>query len=372
MLKKLLFGCKICVALLYIVCPSSFDLPRKRPQVTVLIDSDTEEADASEAPIVLKSKPAAPPKQEAPKFESAVVALAALPDGRFSYRLSDGSIWISGSELCASEIARGIFSGYGALVSLHDGSLAFSDGAAVQVWDPDQSKISTIEVCSEQVLALAALHGGRIASGSCDNVIRIWGTGDRALTRELSGHKGWINALATLDDGSLVSGSSDNTVRIWDTERGYELTRFECSGNGVTSLAVLRDGRIAIGSWDPLIRLWDPDKGAEVIELEGHRFSVYALAVLPDGRLASGSSDKTIRLWDPQIGIEATRRERHSGVVNTLAVLPNGRLVSGSEDRTIRFWDASLPEKAVLPIGNTTGYGSYLTGSSSFYSDLVN
>ena len=338
--------------------------------MTVLIDSDTEEVEASEAPIVLKSKPAAPPKLEAPKFESAVVALAALPDGRLSYRLSDGSIWISGPELCASEIARGIFSGYGALVSLHDSSLAFSDGAAVQVWDPDHGKISTIEVCSEEVLALAALQGGRIASGSCDNVIRIWGAGDRALTRELSGHKGWINALAALDDGSLVSGSSDNTVRIWDAEKGHELTRFECSGNGVTSLAVLRDGRIAIGSWDPLIRVWDPDTGAEVIELEGHRFSVYALAVLPDGRLASGSSDKTIRLWDPEIGTETTRPERHSGAVNALAVFPNGRLVSGSDDRTIRFWDAVLPEKSVLSI-RQSGYGSCLTGNSSFFYGLT-
>ena len=258
-------------------------------------------------------------------------------------------------------------SGYGALVSLRHNCLAFSDGTAVQVWDPNHGKINRIEVCSEEVVALTALQGGRIASGSCDNVIRIWDAGDRALTRELSGHKGWINALATLEDGSLVSGSSDNTVRIWDPESGYELTRFECPGNGVTSLAVLRDGRIAIGSWDPIIRLWDPDTGAVATELEGHRFSVYALAVLPDGRLVSGSSDKTIRLWDPRTGVETTRSERHSGVVNALAVLPNGRLVSGSDDRTIRFWDAVLPEKAVLPIRNTTGYGSCLTGSSSFY-----
>ena len=340
--------------------------------MTALLDSGTEEADASETPIILKCQAATLSRLDAPKFDSAVVALAALSDGQLSYRLSNGSIWVLGPETSTREIARGVSTGYGALIGSGYDCLAFSDGGAVQIWDRSRGKIGRIEVCGEQVLALAALLDGRIASGSCDNLIRLWEPRDGALTRELRGHKGWINALAKLEDGSLVSGSSDNTVRIWDPESGYELTRFECPGNGVTSLAVLRDGRIAVGSWDPIIRLWDPDTGAEVIELEGHRFSVYGLAVLPDGRLASGSSDKTIRLWDPKTCVQANRSERHTGVVNALAVLPNGRLVSGSDDRTIRFWDALLPEKAVLSIRNTTRYGSCLTGSSSFYSGLAN
>jgi WD40 repeat protein len=344
--------------------PKIVDFQSKRPQMTLLLDSDTEEADASEAAVILKRQGATLSRLDAPKFDSAVVALAALPDGQLSHRLSNGSIWISGPELSTREIARGVSRGYGALASLRYGCLGFSDGAAVQIWDPTRGKIARIEVCSEEVLALAALQDSRIASGSCDNLIRLWEPGDGALTRELHGHKGWINALATLEDGSLVSGSSDNTVRIWDPESGYELTRFECPGNGVTSLAVLRDGRIAVGSWDPIIRLWDPTTGAVAAELVGHRFSIYALAVLPDGRLASGSSDKTIRLWDPRTGTETARPERHLGVVNALAVLPNGRLVSGSDDRTIRFWDAVLPEKAVL-------YASCLSGNSSFFSGLT-
>ena len=224
--------------------------------MTILIDGGTEEVDASEMPITFKFQAAGRPRLGALKFESAVVALSALADGRISYRLYDGSIWISGSELSTREIARGVSSGYGALVSLQNNCLAFSDGTAVQMCDPNHGKISRIEVCSEEVAALAALQDGRVASGSCDNVIRIWDPGSGALTRELRGHKGWINALATLEDGSLVSGSSDNTVRIWDAESGYELTRFECPGNGVAALAVLRDGRICgrfVGSHHPAL-----------------------------------------------------------------------------------------------------------------------
>jgi len=223
-------------------------LQRKRLQVTVLLDNGTEEADVSETPIILKCQAATLSRLES-RFDSAVVALAPLPGGQLSHRLSDGSIWISGPELSTRKVARGVSSGYGALISLHYNCLAFSDNTAVQIWDPTGGKVTKIELCGEEVLALVPLQDGRIASGSCDNLIRLWEPGDGALTRELRGHKGWINALATLEDGSLVSGSSDNTVRIWDPESGYELMRFERPGNGVTSLAVLRDGRIAVGSW---------------------------------------------------------------------------------------------------------------------------
>jgi WD40 repeat protein len=205
--SKLLFGCRPCVVLLSILA-RVIDLPRKRPQVTVLIDSGIEEVDASEAPVILKCPPVLLSRIEALKFGSPVVGLAALPDGRLSCRVSDGSIWISGPELSTREIARGVFSGYGALVSSRHNHLAFSDGTGVHIWDPGRGTISRIDVCSEEVLALAALLDGRIASGSCDNLIRLWEPGDGALTRELRGHKGWINALATLEDGSLVFGSS--------------------------------------------------------------------------------------------------------------------------------------------------------------------
>ena len=57
--------------------------------MTVFIDSCTEEVDASEASIILKPQAAALPALETLKLESAVVALAALPDGRLSGRFTN-------------------------------------------------------------------------------------------------------------------------------------------------------------------------------------------------------------------------------------------------------------------------------------------
>jgi WD40 repeat protein len=66
------------------------------------------------------------------------------------------------------------------------------------------------------VNALAVLGDGRLASGSCDNTIRLWDPASGACERVFEGHLAWVWALAVLGDGRLASGSDDNTIRLWD------------------------------------------------------------------------------------------------------------------------------------------------------------
>jgi hypothetical protein len=118
---------------------------------------------------------------------------------------------------------------------------------------------------------------------------------------------GWgVQALCMLADGRLASGSQNNIIRLWDTAAGVETARLrmeERSGR-VTALSALPDGRLASRSVDGIIRLWDTASGVETTRLVGDSSGGTALCMLPDGRLASGSQDGTIRLWDTASGVE--------------------------------------------------------------------
>lgn len=107
--------------------------------------------------------------------------------------------------------------------------------------------------------------GSRIASGSSDCTVRVWGVESRSELACLEGHDAPVNAVAiTADGAAVVSGSSDCTMRWWNVAR----------------------------------------PGASVL-LGTHAEPVNAVALSPDGGcLASASDDRTLRLWQV-----ATRRE---------------------------------------------------------------
>ena len=59
--------------------------------------------------------------------------------------------------------------------------------------------------------------GKRLASGSYDKTVKVWGaqTGQQALT--LKGHTNIITSVVFSPDGKrLASGSQDGTVKVWE------------------------------------------------------------------------------------------------------------------------------------------------------------
>ena len=59
--------------------------------------------------------------------------------------------------------------------------------------------------------------GTRIASGSIDNTIRLWGASTGEELRTLKGHTGYAHSVSFSPDGKrIASGSSDGIISLWD------------------------------------------------------------------------------------------------------------------------------------------------------------
>jgi WD40 repeat protein len=67
--------------------------------------------------------------------------------------------------------------------------------------------------------------GRKIASGSCDQTVKIWDSFEGTCLSTLKGHTNWIWAVALSPDGlKLASASEDETIRIWSVQTETCLT----------------------------------------------------------------------------------------------------------------------------------------------------
>ncbi|KAG8713905.1 hypothetical protein FRC08_012654 [Ceratobasidium sp. 394] len=261
---------------------------------------------------------------------------------------------------CMDEVNSTVFSSDGRRIATG------SDDNMVRIWDAETGAavLEPLQGHSARVWSVAFSPDClRIASGSEDVTVRVWDAETGAtLLDPLRGHSSTVFSVVFSPDGQrIASGSGDCTVRVWDTATGTSpLGPLQGHSGSVCSVAFSPDGRLLLsGSNDWTVRMWDAETGAALLApLQGHSDAVQSVAFSPDSRrIVSGSGDKTVRLWDAETGAALLEPLRgHSDLVRSVMFSLDGRrIVSGSSDQTVRVWDANTGAALLEPLRGHSG-----------------
>ena len=258
------------------------------------------------------------------------------------------------------------------------------DQALASELTTDVGRLQNTDPSLAAQLDLAASH----LEPTVNNTTEILGTGNTALSNELTGPAAPVSAVAFSPNGrTLAAASHDGTLRLWNvTDPDNPATAGKAvrtHARGLTSLAFSPDGNtLAAGAGNGTVLLWNVANPAHPVllgrPLTGPKRLVSSVAFSPDGKtLAVGSYDYSIWLWnvadpaDPApLGQPLTGK---NGSILSLAFSPDGKtLAAGNFSDTVWLWNVSNPSLAT-PVGRAikNSYPVWAVAFSPNGSDLA-
>ncbi len=219
---------------------------------------------------------------------------------------------------------------------LSDGRTFFaaSHSGNIGVFDTFTLEQRVLRGHTDQVLGLALLPGGRLASASWNGELRAWtvGTGGGAqVARRPS-----FTALATF--GATIAASRDRELLLVDA--GDKVRTIPLEVTQPFGLAFGPDGKeVFVGGAEGKVRVVDLRTHAVARESEAGA-PISRLAVDPNGRfLAKGGRDGSLTVLDLHTLRRRSEVRASGGAARALAVSKDGRVWMNGMDRRIVAWN---------------------------------
>ncbi|KAI8336601.1 WD40-repeat-containing domain protein [Chlamydoabsidia padenii] len=187
-------------------------------------------------------------------------------------------------------------------------------------------------------------YGKYMLTASDDHSICLWRTKDWEYLKTLKGHKGRINSMAIHPSGKIaLSVSADRTVVVWNLMTAKKASSNKLYGEGMKVLWNNKVDQYAI-MFDRNIKIYNVSdaKMAQTIEHRS-KFHDFCYYTLDDKEyVISGHEDKTIRMWDVATGECVAEISGHAFRIKTLTIIESEKvmvLISTSSDGMIKCWD---------------------------------
>ena len=193
------------------------------------------------------------------------------------------------------------------------------------------------------VKSLAILNNGYLAAGLDDtrNNIKIYDLNNGNNINTIDAHNSVVNTLAVFPNGDLASGSSDNIVKIWDMST-LALKYSNGFGANVNCLKILLNGNIVVGLVKNTnnLQIWVPGSASSLYSVTAHVGSVMALEIIENINIVTGSDDYYLKIWDQTLN-QIGKFNGQSAAARALKLLPNGLLASGMGESRLSIWNIS-------------------------------